>query len=240
MAASFRTYTLTTCGTSRKSSPFRNVQNIFAVSAEKRLFLNAESLPWADFLLLGLGAREGTPCCNIVLQEHSSQMVIRKSSSACNAGLALLVVAIVGFDSSSAAHNRISQVTWTTDVEPIMKARCLGCHTPGGFGPMSLETYQEARTWAKAIREEVLERRMPPWPAARGFGEFINDRSLTPLEIELLTAWADGATPIAYLWARTIRCEGAGCGSRAFLTARTACGGSGEWWSRPSCRCAGR
>ena len=61
---------------------------------------------------------------------------------------------------------------------------------------MSLETYQEARTWAKAIREEVLERRMPPWPAAPGFGDFINDRSLTPLEVELLTAWADGGTPI--------------------------------------------
>jgi hypothetical protein len=61
---------------------------------------------------------------------------------------------------------------------------------------MSLATYEEARTWAKAIRREVLERRMPPWPAARGFGTFANDRSLTPLEVELLTAWADGATPI--------------------------------------------
>ena len=111
-----------------------------------------------------------------------SAMVIRKLSPACIAGLALLVVAIVGLGSRPAAHNRISQVTWTTDVQPIMKARCLGCHATGGFGPMSLETYQQARTWAKAIREEVLERRMPPWPAARGSGSFVNDRSLTPLE----------------------------------------------------------
>ena len=58
---------------------------------------------------------------------------------------------------------------------------------------MSLETYQEARTWAKAIRDEVLERRMPPWPAAPGFGDFSNDRSLTPIEVELLTAWAMAA-----------------------------------------------
>src|SRR6202049_2038024 len=123
-------------------------------------------------------------------------MIMRKYRLVCSAGLAFLVVAIVPFDSRPAAHNRISQVTWTTDVEPIMKARCLGCHTTGGFGPMSLETYPEARTWAKAIREEVLERRMPPWPAARGFGDFINDGSLTPLDVELLTAWADGATPI--------------------------------------------
>ena len=96
----------------------------------------------------------------------------------------------------SSAHDRVTQVTWTTDVEPIMSTRCVGCHATGGFGPMSLATYQDARSWAKAIREAVLERRMPPWPAAKGFGAFVNDRSLTPIEIELLTAWADGATPI--------------------------------------------
>jgi hypothetical protein len=61
---------------------------------------------------------------------------------------------------------------------------------------MSLVSYQDAREWSKAIRREVLERRMPPWPAARGFGEFANDRSLTPIEVELVTAWADGATPL--------------------------------------------
>jgi len=61
---------------------------------------------------------------------------------------------------------------------------------------MSLATYQDAREWSKAIRREVLERRMPPWPAARGFGDFANDRSLTPIEVELLTAWADGVTPL--------------------------------------------
>ena len=109
---------------------------------------------------------------------------------------ATVVVAIVALGARPLAHKRISQVTWTTDVERILQTRCLTCHATGGFGPMSLETYQEARTWAKAIREEVLERRMPPWPAARGFGDFINDRSLTPLEVELLTAWADGGTPI--------------------------------------------
>ena len=81
-----------------------------------------------------------------------------------------MVVGMVGLGSQPAAHNRISQVTWTTDVEPIMKARCLGLSHTGGFGPMSLETFQQARTWARATREEVLDRRMPPRPAARGFG----------------------------------------------------------------------
>jgi hypothetical protein len=37
---------------------------------------------------------------------------------------------------------------------------------------------------------------MPPWPAAAGFGDFSNDRSLSPVELELLTAWTDGDTPL--------------------------------------------
>ena len=114
----------------------------------------------------------------------------------CVAFAAAMTVAIVGPGSRVTAHNRESQVTWTTDVEPILQRRCLGCHSTNGFAPMSLATYQDARSWAKSIRREVLERRMPPWPAARGFGDFSNDRSLTPIEVELLTSWADGATPI--------------------------------------------
>jgi hypothetical protein len=45
---------------------------------------------------------------------------------------------------------------------------------------------------------------MPPWPAARGFGDFVNDRSLTPIVVELLTAWADGATPLGPAVAESI------------------------------------
>src|SRR6266850_3791321 len=114
----------------------------------------------------------------------------------CVAVAAAVTVAIGGPESRPAAHNRESQVTWTTDVEPIVRRRCAGCHAANGFAPMSLATYQDARGWSKSIRREVLERRMPPWPAAKGFGDFANDRSLTPIEVELLTAWADGATPL--------------------------------------------
>ena len=110
--------------------------------------------------------------------------------------LATWVAAIGVLESRPAAHDRTTQVTWTTDVEPILKSRCVGCHAAGGFAPMPLDTYEAARAAARAIRQEVLERRMPPWPAARGFGDFANDRTLTPIEVELLTAWADGATPL--------------------------------------------
>jgi hypothetical protein len=60
---------------------------------------------------------------------------------------------------------------------------------------MPLTTWSEARPWAKAIKEEVLARRMPPWNAVRGYGAFANDPSLSAFEIDLIAAWADGGAP---------------------------------------------
>jgi len=77
----------------------------------------------------------------------------------------------------------------------MVAQRCVQCHQPGGAAPFSLRTYAEARPWAVAIKEEVLQRRMPPWPAAKGFGEFANDISLPQEEINRLAEWAEGGAP---------------------------------------------
>jgi len=60
---------------------------------------------------------------------------------------------------------------------------------------MALLTYAEVRPWAQAIKEEVHERRMPPWGAMKGFGEFAGDNSLTAEEIHLLADWVEGGAP---------------------------------------------
>jgi len=83
-------------------------------------------------------------------------------------------------------------VTWTGDIARVVGARCIKCHSPDGKGPMSLVTYEDARPWASAMREEVLARRMPKWHAARGYGEFSNDPTLSPFDIALIVAWVDG------------------------------------------------
>jgi len=56
-------------------------------------------------------------------------------------------------------------------------------------------TYRQARPWAVAIKEEILERRMPPWGAVDGFGDFRNDEALTEAELEIVAAWAEGGAP---------------------------------------------
>ena len=85
-----------------------------------------------------------------------------------------------------------TKVTWAGDIERLVHARCIRCHSPDGKGPMSLVTYEDARPYAGAMREEVLARRMPKWHAARGYGQFANNPSLSPFDIALIVSWVDG------------------------------------------------
>lgn len=95
----------------------------------------------------------------------------------------------------AAAHDVITtKITWNREIIRILDAHCLSCHRPGGSA-FSLATYNEGRPWAKAIQEEVLERRMPPWGAVKGFGEFKNDQGLTPEQLEIIGEWVDGGAP---------------------------------------------
>lgn len=92
-------------------------------------------------------------------------------------------------------HNPITTtVLFNREVTKIFQQKCLQCHGTGGLA-MPLTTYEEARPWAVAIKEEMLERRMPPWPAEHGYGEFANDLGLTIRERDFLLSWIDGGVP---------------------------------------------
>jgi len=88
-----------------------------------------------------------------------------------------------------------SNSTFYKDVLPILQQHCQGCHRPGEAAPVSFLTYPETRPWAKAIRESVRLRRMPPWFADAHVGKFANDRSLSQSEIDTLANWSDGGAP---------------------------------------------
>jgi hypothetical protein len=88
-----------------------------------------------------------------------------------------------------------TRLTWNGEVNRIVQARCVSCHSSDGRAPMPLTTYKDARPWARAIKEEVLARRMPKWHAMRGYGAFSNDPSLSSFEIALIAAWVDGGAP---------------------------------------------
>lgn len=106
----------------------------------------------------------------------------------------VLFVGLIGAIAARAHEPITTNLTWTQEISRIIYKRCGSCHHEGGPA-FSLMTYDEARPWAKAVREEVLERRMPPWGAVEGVGAFRDDPSLTPLEIEMLVNWVEGGAP---------------------------------------------
>src|SRR6266550_3445582 len=88
-------------------------------------------------------------------------------------------------------------ITFSKDVAPILQKSCQNCHRPGSIAPMSLLTYEDARPWARSIKQRVEARQMPPWHVDRtvGIRQFKDDPSLTDREIETLSAWAAAGAP---------------------------------------------
>ena len=101
------------------------------------------------------------------------------------AGLAMGIAALAATNSAP--------VTFNKDVLPILQKNCQGCHRPGELAPMSFLSYSETRPWAKAMKQAVVTKKMPPWFAEKG--HFANDRTLTDDDISTLARWADNGAP---------------------------------------------
>ncbi len=116
-----------------------------------------------------------------------------KRSASAVAIIALAALYLFSLPTVSANNKPASnQITFTKDVAPILFKNCAQCHRPDDIAPFSVLSYKDARPWAKAIREKVLSREMPPWGADPHFGEFSNDVRLKQREIETIVAWVDG------------------------------------------------
>ena len=85
-------------------------------------------------------------------------------------------------------------ITWNREISRSFYERCISCHLPEGTS-FSLMTYPDVQPRAVEIRDAVLSRRMPPWGAVKGFGDFRNDQALTAEQIELITDWVQDDTP---------------------------------------------
>jgi hypothetical protein len=87
--------------------------------------------------------------------------------------------------------------TYSKQVAPILYYHCTGCHRAGQIGfAQLLDSYDNAKSWASAIREQVRNRFMPPWLADPAHSaKFSNDPRLTEQQINTLVAWVDGGAP---------------------------------------------
>ena len=103
-----------------------------------------------------------------------------------------LSLIMAGVAMRAADTDVVKEVTFNKDVAPILYSNCVTCHHANDIAPMPLMTYQEARPWAAAIREAVVQRVMPPWHADPHVGDFMNDPRLSDAEIATIVDWVKG------------------------------------------------
>jgi hypothetical protein len=130
-------------------------------------------------------------------------MAVRKFFAlACIIAVAAFGTALTAQQSTSApATPAQPEVTFTKDIAPILQRSCQNCHRPGQVAPMSLLTYEDARPWARSMKQRTALRDkagvMPPWYIEKNIGiqHYKNDPSLSDVEIAKIAKWADTGAP---------------------------------------------
>jgi len=112
-----------------------------------------------------------------------------------NARMSVMLLLGAGLAVGSPANPSPANPTFSKDVLPILQKNCQSCHRPGQVAPMSFLDYESARPWAKAMKQAVATKKMPPWFADPRFGHFLNDRALGQGDIDTIVKWADGGAP---------------------------------------------
>lgn len=81
--------------------------------------------------------------------------------------------------------------TYHRDIAPLVQEKCGSCHTPGGIAPFPLQTYAQVFEMRWAVQAAVKARIMPPWMPAQDCTEYLQDRSLSNEQIDLLSRWVE-------------------------------------------------
>src|SRR5262245_61857163 len=110
---------------------------------------------------------------------------------------ALATLTGVALTTSAFAAGPNDPVTFSKQIAPIFQTKCQECHQPNSIAPMSLISYKEVRPWARAIKQRVASRQMPPWhiDPSVGVQKFKNDMSLTNEQIDAIVRWVDAGAP---------------------------------------------
>jgi hypothetical protein len=86
--------------------------------------------------------------------------------------------------------------SWHRDLQPLVELHCRTCHTTGGIGTFTLDTFEQAQAVRDAMASSVKQGRMPPYPAAADCGgPFVDENRLTPAEVALFETWAAEGGP---------------------------------------------
>ena len=118
------------------------------------------------------------------------------------AGMVSTLAAVPTAAQSAAPAGGAGLITFARHIAPILQRSCQQCHNPEGGAPMSLMTYEEARPWARMIKQRTAMGPragvMPPWFVEKNIGiqRYKSDISLSQAEIDTIANWADSGAPL--------------------------------------------
>jgi len=93
---------------------------------------------------------------------------------------------------------------FATDVAPVVRDTCAGCHQLGGIAPFAFRTASDLQRRKAAIEAVLRAKTMPPWPPGSGSPRYVGQehRTLTDEERATVLEWvaagakAPAASPI--------------------------------------------
>lgn len=92
-------------------------------------------------------------------------------------------------------HNLIAQPTYTQDIKPIIKQKCLPCHNGHTSAPFNFTSFENIKDRSATIQYVVENKIMPIWKADPSFSHFDNEIYLNDLEIQSIRAWCKAQCP---------------------------------------------
>jgi hypothetical protein len=142
----------------------------------------------------------GLALCDVGPYADAEQLLRQAFGHDRRVRLTWMAGACVALAASCLAHASFSGAelpTYSKDVAPILFKHCVSCHQAGEIASaLPLDSYASTRSRADSIKDAVVRREMPPWPAdPQRSVEFRNDPRLSDQEINTLVAWVTAGSP---------------------------------------------
>jgi len=106
----------------------------------------------------------------------------------------LVGILLVGCVAAVSHETLTTTVLFDREIVRILDKHCVMCHVENGPA-FPLATYEQTWLQKRPIRAAVIARHMPPWAAVSGYGQFVNENSLTLRETQFVISWVEGLGP---------------------------------------------
>lgn len=86
---------------------------------------------------------------------------------------------------------QFKNISYSTEVAPVLAKKCVQCHTKGGMGPFAMDSYTAVKGYAPMIREVLRTAKMPPFHSDSHGMKWTNEMRLTDAEKLKVINWVE-------------------------------------------------